>query len=227
MDAFELLNKRRHIHKFSVTPPPKEIIEKILWKAWKVTPSKNNFIPYNINVLGPDAVEEKEQVLNLSKLNKKRTNERENPNNIANYEEDGFNANFEFLNTVPYLLVCTQRICEPNEYIRSSIVNDNNVYEQMHERLLNDIMKTTAAEVGMFKANLSAFALEEGIDISCIACTPHRAQDWIDAGLDFVQYPVMLLIGLGYCEVARQDSMSQDSKDCDKKPDPETIIRWI
>ena len=73
MDAFELLSKRRHIHKFSETPPPKETIENILWKAWKVTPSKNNFVPYNINVLGPDAVEEKEQVLNLSKLNKKRT----------------------------------------------------------------------------------------------------------------------------------------------------------
>ena len=128
---------------------------------------------------------------------------------------------------MPYLLVCSQRICEPNEYIRSSIVDDNNVYEQMHERLLSDIMKTTAAEIGMFKANLAAFALEEGIDISCIACLPHNAQDWIDAGLDFVQYPVMLLIGLGYCDVARQDSMSQTNKDNDKKPNPETIIKWV
>jgi len=37
----------------------------------------------------------------------------------------------------------------------------------------------------------------------------------------------MLLIGLGYCDVARQDSMSQTNKDNDKKPNPETIIKWV
>ena len=40
MDAYELLSKRRHIHKFDAEKiPPKEQIDDLLYKAWKVTPS--------------------------------------------------------------------------------------------------------------------------------------------------------------------------------------------
>ena len=42
MDALELLDKRRHVKVYSLKDPGKELIEKLLWKAWKVTPSKNN-----------------------------------------------------------------------------------------------------------------------------------------------------------------------------------------
>ena len=44
MDQLELLDKRRHCMSFTDTPPDKALIEKILWKSWKVTPSKNSFM---------------------------------------------------------------------------------------------------------------------------------------------------------------------------------------
>ena len=59
MDALELLDKRRHVKVYSLKDPGKELIEKLLWKAWKVTPSKNNFMPYHCNVLGPEREQEK------------------------------------------------------------------------------------------------------------------------------------------------------------------------
>ncbi len=73
MDAYELLSKRRHIHKFDTEKtPPKEQIDDLLYKAWKVTPSKNNFMPYHVNVLGPEHVSEKESITKKCMLNKKK-----------------------------------------------------------------------------------------------------------------------------------------------------------
>ena len=53
---------------------------------------------------------------------------------------------------MPYLIIAEQRVSQPNEFIRMSIEEGNNIYEQTHEELLHDILKTTAFEVGMFKA---------------------------------------------------------------------------
>lgn len=53
MSTFDLLEKRRHVRKYRTDKhPPYELIEKLLWKTWKTTPSKNNFMPYNCHVLG-------------------------------------------------------------------------------------------------------------------------------------------------------------------------------
>ena len=60
MSTFDLLEKRRHVRTYKTDKhPPKELIEKLLWKTWKTTPSKNNFMPYNVHVLGPDKANEK------------------------------------------------------------------------------------------------------------------------------------------------------------------------
>ena len=63
MDAYELLSKRRHIHLFDTEKiPPNELIDDLLYKAWKTTPSKNNFMPYHVNVLGPERWREKKSI---------------------------------------------------------------------------------------------------------------------------------------------------------------------
>ena len=43
MTQLQLLNKRQHVMAYdTVDVPEKQLIEDLLWKAWKVTPSKNN-----------------------------------------------------------------------------------------------------------------------------------------------------------------------------------------
>ena len=202
--------------------PEKQLIEDLLWTAWKLTPSTNNFMPYHCNVLGPERVAEKHSIWMKSVKNKKEINEA----NIKDHKEDGYNPYFEHLSTAPYLLVFTQRVCEPNEYYRKTI-EKGDYYEQMHEDQISSMLRTTAVEVGMWMANLSAFALEKGLNTSTIACFPYREDnsEWED--LPWVEHPVVLLGSIGKAKQYRRESMNEIQKKDDQKPEPETIIKWI
>tara|TARA_Y100000004_G_scaffold188090_1_gene241748 strand:+ start:117 stop:794 length:678 start_codon:yes stop_codon:yes gene_type:complete len=223
MTQLQLLNKRQHVMAYDTDDvPEKQLIEDLLWKAWKVTPSKNNFMPYHCNVLGPERVDEKHSIWMKSVKNKKEINEK----NIKDHKEDGYNPYFEHLSTAPYLLVFTQRVCEPNEYYRKTI-EKGDYYEQMHEDQISSMLRTTAVEVGMWMANLSVFALEKGLNTSTIACFPYREDNskWED--LPWVKHPVVLLGSIGKAKVYRRESMNEQQKKDDQKPEPETIIKWI
>jgi len=219
-----LLNKRQHVFKYDTENiPEKQLIEDLLWKAWKVTPSKNSFMPYHCNVLGPDKVNEKHSIWQKSMANKKAINERE----IKDHKEEGYNPYFKHLSTAPYLLVFTQRVCKPNAYYQRS-VDGGDYFEQMDPRpvKIESMVRTTATEVGMFMANLSAFALEKGLDTSTIACFPYsNLKAWSD--LPWVKYPVVLLASIGKAKMYRRDRMGQEESKMDKKPEPEEVIRWI
>ena len=63
MNYFDTLEKKRkHIAKYSDKIPPKESVERALWKAWKTTPGKNNAMAYQALVWGPDKELEKEAI---------------------------------------------------------------------------------------------------------------------------------------------------------------------
>ena len=223
MTQLQLLNKRQHVMAYdTVDVPEKQLIEDLLWKAWKVTPSKNNFMQYHCNVLGPERVEEKHSIWMKSVKNKKEINEK----NIKDHKEEGYNPYFEHLSTAPYLLVFTQRVCEPNEYYRK-IIEKGDYYEQMHEDQISSMLRTTAVEVGMWMANLSAFALEKGLNTSTIACFPYREDnsEWED--LPWVKHPVVLLGSIGKAKQYRRESMSEIQKKDDQKPEPKTIIKRV
>ena len=179
-------------------------------------------MPYHCNVLGPERVAEKHSIWMKSVKNKKEINEA----NIKDHKEDGYNPYFEHLSTAPYLLVFTQRVCEPNEYYRKTI-EKGDYYEQMHEDQISSMLRTTAVEVGMWMANLSAFALEKGLNTSTIACFPYREDnsEWED--LPWVEHPVVLLGSIGKAKQYRRESMNEIQKKDDQKPEPETIIKWI
>ena len=236
MDALELLDKRRHVMKWSDDIPDKALIEKVLWKAWKVTPSKNNFMAYNVNVYGPDQMEMCEKIRNLSKKNKKRTNETHIPrekttpgvldNELTEWDDgEGENIYFDHLATAPYLVVYSQRICEPNEYYAES-VKQGDYYEPMHLSELPNIIRGVSVEVGMFAANLGAFALEAGLDTSTTLCFPAEYNDgWQD--IEGVDHPVMLMQSIGYCGQSKREFADDWANKADMKPKPETVIRWI
>lgn len=226
MDLLQHLDKRQHVWEYdTVNIPSKQIIDDILYKAWKVTPSKNNFMPYHVNVIGPDNIGAKLKVLELSKLNKKRTNEKANVNNIPNYSEEGNNPNFLFYNTVPYLIIYSQRVADPNPYIAKAIVEENDIYEQMHASMFRDFQTTAAVEIGQFQANMTAFALEYGIDTTQIKCYPADIEDW--KGFEFIEGPVMLIAGLGFAVSGRRENMDPWSNENDYKPETRKIIRHI
>lgn len=217
-----LLNRRQHVFMYDTENiPEKKLIEDLLWKAWKVTPSKNSFMPYHCNVLGPDKVNEKHSIWQKSMMNKKQINEKE----IKDHKEDGYNPYFKHLSSAPYLLVFTQRVCKPNAYYQRSI-DEGDYFEQTDSKKVESMIRTTATEVGMFMANLSAFALEKGLDTSTIACFPYsNLKAWSD--LPWVKYPVVLLGSIGKAKLYRRNRMGQEERKMDMKPEPEEVIKWI
>ena len=217
-----LLNRRQHVFLYDEENiPEKKLIEDLLWKAWKVTPSKNSFMPYHCNVLGPDKVNEKHSIWQKSMINKKQINEKE----IKDHKEDGYNPYFKHLSSAPYLLVFTQRVCKPNAYYQRSI-DEGDYFEQTDSKKVESMIRTTATEVGMFMANLSAFALEKGLDTSTIACFPYsNLKAWSD--LPWVKYPVVLLGSIGKAKLYRRNRMGQEERKMDMKPEPEEVIKWI
>ena len=217
-----LLNRRQHVFLYDEENiPEKKLIEDLLWKAWKVTPSKNSFMPYHCNVLGPDKVNEKHSIWQKSMNNKKRINEKE----IKDHKEEGYNPYFKHLSTAPYVLVFTQRVCKPNAYYQKCI-DEGDYFEQTDPKKCESMMRTTATEVGMFMANLSAFALEKGLDTSTIACFPHsNRQAWSD--LPWVKHPVVLLGSIGKAKIYRRNRMGEKERKMDMKPEPEEVIKWI
>ena len=53
MSIFDTLEKRHHVVKYKPEPVPHNLFKDLLYKAWKISPSKNNFMPYKVSVLGP------------------------------------------------------------------------------------------------------------------------------------------------------------------------------
>ena len=235
MDIFTHLNKRAHVMKYDGDKvPPKEQVDDLLYKTWKVTPSKNNFMPYHCNVLGPEKVSEKHTRRTKCMRNKKKINETNIHKHYthlaedrANWKEDGHNPYFEHINSSPYLLVFTQRVCEPNLFYADSIARGD-FYEQMHEEHIPELLRTAAVEVGMFMANLGALALEQKLNTSTIICFPYHRNTWTRGweDLPWVKYPVILLGSIGYKQELRREHMSDYSSKRDKKPEKETVIQW-
>ena len=68
MNTFELLEtKRKHVRRYKDIVPDKAIIDKVLYKAWKTTPSKNSSMAYQCLVWGPDKKQEKENIWKVFK----------------------------------------------------------------------------------------------------------------------------------------------------------------
>lgn len=221
MDLLNILDNRKHVRIWDEKIPAKDTIDTVLWKAWKVTPSKQNFMPYYVNVLGPDRIKEKHLIHGLSRKNKIFVNENANEGWI----EPGINPDYDYIKTVPYLIVFSQRICKPNKYIQQTIDYQNDHYEQMHEHELKSIVRTTAVEVGIFGAHLTAFCLEEGLDTAYTCCFPSNVKDWVE--IPIIKYNPMLIMGIGYCKKSRRELLNPKSSELDRKPEPEEIIKWV
>lgn len=224
MDQLEHLDKRRHVRQWMDEYPEKRVIESVLWKAWKVTPSKQNFMPYTVTILGPDKVVEKEFVWGLSRKNKIDINE----SHKEGWKEPGDNPDYDYIKTAPYVLIFSQRApCKPTRYIEFLMSRNYDHFEQMHdtEKELESMVRGCATEIGMYAANLTAFCLEEGIDISYTACFPSKVKHWKD--IPIITHDVLLVMGLGYCKVSRREAMHPKMSELDQKPEPEEIIKWI
>ena len=232
MKHFDLLEtKRKHVRKYSNKIPPKELIEKALWKAWKTTPGKNNAMAYQVLVWGPDKQAEKIAIHSLCVKAHRRAEERAVEGGLADKTQRGEqNPFYEHVKLNPYLLTFHSRIAKPNRFYQDQ-VEQGHFFDQGFEEYIERIVDSVAVEVGIFAANLTNYILEEGLDMSYNSCFRRNMDDWERVGLmsdKMVTHRPILMMSVGYADIYRRELMKEWGREGqDIKPPLKDIIKWI
>ena len=69
----DILKNRKHVLEFTDEVPSKELIDSLLQRTWKVTPSKNNFMAYTIHVVTDK--DKRKAIYNMCISNEKQLND--------------------------------------------------------------------------------------------------------------------------------------------------------
>ena len=230
MNYFDTLEtKRNHVKKYRRDKiPPKECVERALWKAWKTTPGKNNAMAYKVHVWGPDMEMHKEAIHSLCFKAHKRAEDRAVENEFATITQNGeVNPYYEHIKHNPYLITIHSRVATPNRFYQSK-VEDGHFYDQGFESHIEKIIDSVSVEVGMFAANLGYYLLEAGLDISYNSCFRRRPEEWHKVGLTQIKTRPITMISCGYAErYRRQDLVEWGKESWDVKPEIEDIVEWM
>ena len=224
---FDTLNKRKHVYEYKDDDIPSAgTIEDIMRKAWQVTPSKQNIMPYKVSILGPNNKLTKQKVYNKVVGNHKRMEEEGLKLGYIDRVSNKINPHYRHVLENPYLIVFSQRVCTDKDistFYKRQIANGH-FMEQASVEWVNKIKSSTAVEVGLFAQNVAALCLEQDIDYSFTVCFPGDVNKWKD--VSFVEYPVLLLMSLGKAKVYRRDFLPQSSSDDDYKTAFENVVQF-
>jgi len=229
-EMYNLLEKRRAVRKYKTDDiPPKNLIEHLLWLAWKTTPSKNQMMPYSVKVLGPEKTEDKFKIWKLmtqqadfveTKLMGMKQIETKKD---ANYE---YSPEYKHCRDNPYLLVFTQRVCELNEYYKEEVKYGHYAFETVRSELPT-IIDQCGVEIGYFAANLAMYCMEHDVDVSYAFCFPRDIKSWSEFK-NYIEHQPLLLMTLGYGEKYRWQDLEIDGKlHLDIKPEIDKVVEWI
>ena len=219
MSTYDTLKKRRYVKKYdSNYHISHELMEEMLRQAWSVTPSKNNFMAYNVHVVGPDNPQIKQQVF-LNCL----SNERKLDGNENILEERYLDdlPNYANILNCSHLLIFTMRLeTEPNPY-QQFLIQRGHKYEAVDQRTLNDMLPTVSFETGLFADVFSALCLENDLDVSFTGCFRRDLESWKD--IPFVtQRPVMIMtVGKSKQYLVKSTELP------DPRPDFERIVNFV
>ena len=210
----EIFKKRKHVREYDTSVEiSSELIDSLLRKAWSMTPSKNQFMPYKAHVLGNDHKEYKDIVLEM--CGKHDASPCTNPE-------------FLHMKTCSHMIVFTLRHeDDPNEEMFMRMMRGR-IYEQSSSKLLNESPENAFLELGLFVNILTGMCLERDVDISYTLCFSKDISVWKSAGLTFMEDSPMLVLTMGKGIVYRVDIAKKYGwLDTDLKPEYERIVNFI
>lgn len=208
-----------------------QFINDALKVAWLETPSKNNFMPYKVHVLGPEFAEEKEEIYWLCLGNETKANGNivTDRDQLKQYEQrmytDTRRASYYNIIDAPYVLIFTQRVENKLNKFQQRLVDKGYVYEQMATDgpKKENARKNAYLEIGMFSTNFAGVCLNNGIDISHTLCFPGDKNNWPQEYFSFLDSHPMLVMTVGKGKVYRE----AEQQAIDPKPDFDRIVNVV
>jgi len=205
------------------------IILTALEYAWRVTPSKQNFMPYRVHMLSEKDREHKRILYNKALIQQAKGSgiEIKNEKSLQKYEKQLLKDNktpfFANLNSAPYVFIFTQRVeDQPNSFQQNNIDYGLTYCQTQREWPGHTHAKDIARiEIGLFSANLASFLLKENIDVSFTQCFPGELISWTEKEFDFLDQDVLLIMTAGKGKKYRRDIIPLD---IDQKPAFERIV---
>mgnify|MGYP005992135603 FL=1 len=217
---YEVLKKHKHVMEYDEEADiiKKSDIVDLLKKTWEITPSKNNLMPWQVFVIGPDNQNYKNIVYNICSKNE------DIANSVNEYKDNdyikGRNPAYANIKSCQYLLIMTQRLSGPLNAYQQKQWDNGVFYDSYTEEGLADSENTICIECGIFGANFSALAIEKEIDTSYTLCFTGKIKYWKE--LPFINRPVTLLMTIGHGKKYRKNIIFNDPK-----PNFERIVKLI
>ena len=236
-----------HMHKYQYVMeydteklPDPFIIKQSLYEAWSSTPSKQQFMPYNIFVLGPDDKKVKEMIYYKALVKEYQTNFPKwniDANDPLAVEKEFLSRRSlpQYINykTAPYILICTQRVEDQvNPFNKIQQANGFNFEQTTREWQTDPKRKNRAQglamiEIGMFTQAFSNLCLKHNIDISHTRCLPTTMDFWTEPEFSFLENPPQLIMTAGFGKSYRRDFYPEISHGKDYRPNFERIVKFI
>ena len=238
----DLLKRRTNVTFFKKDKiPDKKQIEKIIKKAFTLTPHKNNFWHYHLYVYGPEHVESKRNLAMSSVCNQHLRYYRQTDGNKVTEEDweklkktyqdwldyyDGDETkdyvikdkwHFNEQVTAPYLLAYypAKTKARPSQI-------DTEYFQKRAEKVFYDPYKITEADFnqqsGMNATIIAMLALEQGFDVSFCNCFFYNENIHSDIRL----IKPAFVLGIGY-----RDENKRDLKCWIQKPKSDEVITWL
>mgnify|MGYP001189266318 FL=1 len=246
MSIFDTMEKRHHVYQYQKKNIPDEVVKELLWKAWKISPSKHNFMPYKVSVLGPNRKMEKKKIWKKCVFNHKRAEEdgfknvRDDTNNnpyADKPEEYTFNINraYNHVRFNSHLLIFSARICKLNGYMEHMVRKEGHFAEQCEKSWVTRLRTASSCEATLFVANLTGLCIEQGIDVSYNLCFPGEKEAW--ENMPYLWYDkeqkharVFVIMSMGYGKYYRHQWLKDVKKGIghlDLKPEADEVIEWV
>ena len=235
------MHKYQYVMKYDTEKLPDPfIIKQSLYEAWASTPSKQQFMPYNIFVLGPNDKKVKEMIYYKALVKEYQTNFPKWDVDVSDHlaVEKAFLSHRslpQYLNykTAPYILICTQRVEDQiNPFNKIQISNGFN-FEQITREWQTDPKRKNRAqglamiEIGMFTQAFSNLCLKHNIDISHTRCLPTTMDFWTEPEFSFLENPPQLIMSAGFGKEYPRDFYPDLTHGMDYRPNFERIVKFI
>jgi len=222
IDLDTSLDKYRYVREYEDSlSMPYEDFQQLLFKAWQVTPSKNNFMTYNVHVIGPDKQNVKELVY------KKCVGNEGTVDSVADVEKVRYSKikpRYWNIVSADYVLIFTLRIEDQPNSFQQDAMNRGITFESMNEKNVTGAAHNAKIEIGMFSTALSSLCFQNNLDISHVLCFPSELKKWQEEELSFIDRQVLMIMTIGKGKVYRRDVVPAD---IDLKPDFDRIVKNV